>query len=60
MAYLTTIEERNGVLRVAVHDSEDKTAKTVALLACVRGNTDQALAEALRVALESLKLTGTG
>lgn len=61
MGYLTSIEERsNNVLYVVVHESNKEGAKTVALLACVRGSDPLALAEALRVGIESLKFAGTG
>lgn len=53
MRYVTSIEERDGLVRAEVYDAADAERKPVALLACALSpDAGAALAELLRVALE--------
>lgn len=57
MKYITTIEERDGVLRMELIEPGTEGPTTVALLACVLfPESGDALHELLRLALEAVSL----
>lgn len=57
MKYFTTIEERDGVFRMELHDPEAEGTTTVALLACVLAPSGgAALRELLRLAIDAFPL----
>lgn len=59
MRYYTTIEESNGVLRIAIHEPVESGSRTIALLACLLApSTTSAIAEAARIAVEALAVRG--
>jgi hypothetical protein len=59
MHYLTTIEERNGVLRIAIHEPAALGSRTVAILALLTPTATHAtIGELSRIAVEALALRG--